>query len=61
MSFTQQNFAMFKDLTIKLEKSFLIFMAFEDGQPMLLRLKLRNAELAGNLKNAIEAEVAKLS
>lgn len=36
-------------------------MAFEDGQPMLLRLKLRNAELAGNLKNAVEAEVAKLS
>jgi hypothetical protein len=36
-------------------------MAFENGSPVLLRLKLRNAELAGNLKNAIEVEVSNLS
>ena len=43
-----------------MEKAFLTFMGFEGTDPMLFRLRLKNVEVASQLKAAIEGEVAKL-
>lgn len=56
-----QNFSLFPKLKINAEKAFLTFMGFEGTEPMMFRLRLRNADLANQLKAAIEAETAKLS
>ena len=55
-----QNFSLFPSMTIKMEKAFLTFMGFEGTDPMLFRLRLKNVEVASQLKAAIEGEVAKL-
>ena len=54
-----QNFGLFSDLNLKVEKSFVTFMGFEGTTPTLFRLKLRNAELAGKFKEAVAAELGK--
>jgi len=53
----QINFALFPTLNIKLEKAFLTFLAFDGTEPKLFRLKLRSAETAGKLKEALEENV----
>jgi hypothetical protein len=59
-SLARQNFSLFPSMTIKLEKAFLTFMGFEGTDPMLFRLRLKNVEVASQLKAAIEGEVARL-
>lgn len=47
-------------MKITLEQAFLTFMGFEGQEPMLFRLRLKKPEMAKELKDAIDAEVAKL-
>lgn len=55
-----QNFVLYKNLKITLDKSVLSFLGFEDGSPKPLRLKLRNPDMAQQLKDVIEREIANL-
>lgn len=55
-----QNFGLYKDLNVNVTKSFAVFMGFEGTDYQMLRLKFRNADVAGQFRDAVTSCVSDL-
>ena len=55
-----QNFTLFASLKLTQEKAFVTFLGFDGTEPMMFRLRLKNAELAAKFKEAVDGGVAQL-